>query len=166
MNFDSSLLQPGCRILEGGPELVDQAFHDLNRDMDPDLVHVFLDKLQRYAAKPDRALFLARHRDRYIAFASIIDHSPPPENVSESDSDILKKRACITGLMVLPEFRNKRVATALIHTMENWAMKNNRDGIWLITRQMADWYQRCFQYRMHATLFTKGVQKSLLTKPF
>ncbi len=166
MNFDGSSLQSGCRILESGPELVDQAFHDLSRDMNPDLVHVFLDKLQRYAAKPDRALFLARYQDSYIAFASIIDYSPPPENVSESARDVLKNRACITGLMVLPEFRHQRVATTLIHTMEDWATKNNRDGVWLITRQMAGWYQRCFQYRMHGTLFTKGVQKNILTKRF
>ncbi len=166
MNFDQQNPGPTCLFLEGTPEITVQAFHDLNRDMNPEFVHVFLDKLERYAAKPDRALFLARYRKRFIAFATIISYSPPPVKVTGASIELLRTYACGTGLMVLPEFRRHGVASGLVQCWEKWADEKNRDGIWLVTRQMARWYQYHFHYSIHGTLISKGVEKTLLTKSF
>ena len=57
MNYNPSETEFACRIISATPEDVSQAYYDLKRDMNPDFVHVFLDKIQRYALKPDRALF-------------------------------------------------------------------------------------------------------------
>ncbi len=151
-------------VLTAGPTDVDKAFYDLKRDMDPKCVHVFLDKLQRYAAKSDRALFLAEHQDRTIAFATIIDEAPAPEESSTSTIHLLNTSACGTGLMVLPEFRRRGVAATLIQHWENWALENNRQGIWVVTRQMADWYQHYFSYSPHGVTTRHGVKKTVLFK--
>ena len=153
-----------CNVLTARPADVDRAFHDLSRDMDPNFVHVFLDKLQRYAAKPDRALFLAEYNNRIIAFATIIDQAPPPDESSEATVRILKSCACGTGLMVLPEFRRRNVAATLIQQWENWALDNGLLGIWVVTRQMADWYQSCFSYALHGVTIRHGVKKTVLIK--
>jgi GNAT superfamily N-acetyltransferase len=164
MNFDTAAPQAACHILSANSSDVDKAFHNLKRDMNPEFVHVFLDKIQRYAAKPDRALFLAEYQENIIAFATIINHSPAPENSDKTTSKLLKNYACGTGLMVLPEFRHKGVASRLVQHWETWAGQNSLDGIWIVTRQMADWYQRCFHYSVQGTTFRHGVKKIILTK--
>ena len=153
-----------CTVLTARPADVDRAFYDLNRDMDPNFVHVFLDKLQRYAAKPDRALFLAEYQGRIIAFATIIDQAPAPDESSESTIRRLETCACGTGLMVLPEFRCRGVAATLVQQWENWALENGLQGIWVVTRQMADWYHRCFSYSIHGVITRHGVKKTVLVK--
>jgi GNAT superfamily N-acetyltransferase len=155
-----------CTVLTARPADVDRAFYDLSHDMDPNFVHVFLDKLQRYAAKPDRALFLAEYNNRIIAFATIIDQAPAPDESSESTIRLLQTYACGTGLMVLPEFRRRGVAATLIQQWENWALENRLQGIWVVTRQMADWYQRCFSYSIHGVTMRHGVKKTVLIKTF
>ena len=70
MNFDPSAPQPACQIILATLKDVDRAFYDLKKDMNPDFVHVFLDKMQRYATKPDRALFLASYQNSFIAFGT------------------------------------------------------------------------------------------------
>jgi GNAT superfamily N-acetyltransferase len=132
--------------------------------MNPEFAHVFLDKIQRYAAKPDRALFLAEYQNTIIAFATIINHSPAPTDSNSTTIKLLKNYACGTGLMVLPEFRHKGVASRLVQHWETWTKQNNLDGIWLVTRQMADWYQRCFHYSVQGVTFRHGVKKTILTK--
>jgi GNAT superfamily N-acetyltransferase len=164
MNFDASAPLPACRIFLANPDDVDKAFHDLKRDMNPEFVHVFLDKIQRYAAKPDRALFLAEYQETIIAFATIIDHSPAPENSDKTTIQLLKNYACGTGLMVLPEFRHKGIASRLVQHWETWTKQNNLSGIWVVTRQMADWYQRCFHYAVQGSTFRHGVKKTILIK--
>ena len=153
-----------CHIVSATLDDVDKAFKDLKRDMDPDFVHVFLDKIQRYSIKPDRALFLARYQGKNIAFSTIINQAPAPENSSEKTIQLLQNYACVTGLMVLPEFRNKGVASKLVRQWEIWALQNNLSGIWLITRQMGDWYQRFFKYSLLGTTTRQGVKKTILTK--
>lgn len=160
----NTLAALSCQVVSADPNDVDQAFQDLKRDMNPDFVHVFLDKLQRYSIKPDRALFLARYQGKNIGFATIINQSPPPDNSNTVTIHLLRNYACGTGLMVLPEFRHKGVASKLVLQWENWALQNKLSGIWLITRQMGDWYQRFFQYSLHGTTIRHGVKKTILTK--
>ncbi|MCF8055033.1 MAG: GNAT family N-acetyltransferase [Desulfocapsa sp.] len=134
--------------------------------MDPNFVHVFLDKLQRYAAKSDRALFLAKYQDRIIAFATIIDQAPAPDDSDESTVRLLKTCACGTGLMVLPEFRQRGIAATLVNHWERWAIKNKMQGIWVISHRMADWYQRHFAYSIYGVTMRHGVKKTILLKTF
>lgn len=155
---------PPWRITHANPPDVDSAFHDLKRDMNPVYVHVFLDKLQRYAAKPDRALFLAATTTQTIAFATIIDHSPPPNDSSPKIRQALRDHACGTGLMVLPEFRKQGIASELVKQWEVWARRQERCGIWVITRQMAPWYQRRFGYSELGETWCQGVKKTILSK--
>ncbi len=164
MNSNSSESHFSCRIISATSRDVEQAFEDLKRDMNPAFAHVFLDKIQRYATKPDRALFLASHNDSFIAFGTIIDHSPAPENLNKSTVQLLESYACSTGLMVLPEYRNMGVASTIIEQWEEWARQKKLPGIWLITRQMADWYQRCFHYSVQGNTIRHGVKKTILTK--
>jgi GNAT superfamily N-acetyltransferase len=165
MSFNPPLSN-SCKVLTAGPADVDRAFCDLSRDMDPNFVHVFLDKLQRYAAKSDRALFLAEYQDRIIAFATIIDKAPAPDGSDESTVRLFGSHACGTGLMVLPEFRRQGVAAILVNHWEKWATRNKRQGIWVISRQMADWYQRHFAYSIHGVTIRHGVKKTILLKTF
>jgi GNAT superfamily N-acetyltransferase len=132
--------------------------------MNPDFVHVFLDKLQRYSVKPDRALFLAKYQDKSIGFATIINQSPAPDNFDKATIQLLKNYACGTGLMVLPEFRHKGVASKLIQQWHNWTLQTNLSGIWRVTRQMGDWYQRLFQYSICGITTRHGVKKNVLSK--
>ncbi len=166
MNFDQLNPRLSCLFLEGTPEIVTQAFHDLNRDMNSKFVHVFLDKLERYATKPDRALFLARYQERFIGFACIINYSPPPENVAKTSIELLKTFACSTGLMVLPEFRRQGVASGLVRCWEKWAAEKSRNGVWLVTRKMAQWYWYHFHYSVHGIVTSKGTKKNILIKGF
>ncbi len=163
MSFNESTPFP-CQIVLAVSGDIDDAFHDLKRDMNPDFVHVFLDKIQRFSSKPDRALFLARYQGKNIAFSTIINQAPAPENSDKNTIHLLQNYACVTGLMVLPEFRNKGVASKLIQQWETWTLQNNLSGIWLITRQMGDWYQHFFQYSLHGTTIQHEVKKSILTK--
>jgi len=153
-----------CQIICATPDDVDSAFDDLKRDMNPEFVHVFLDKIQRYSRKPDRALFLAMYQDKYIAFATVINSSPAPENADQTTIQLLRNYACGTGLMVLPEFRHKGVASRLVQQWESWARQNNLPGIWVVTRKMGDWYQRCFHYSLQGTTTRHGVKKTILSK--
>lgn len=161
----SSPLSPGCTILTAQPAHVDRAYHDLSRDMDGASVHVFLDKLQRYAAKPDRALFLAERQKRVIGFATIIDRAPPPDETDNHGVELLKTYACGTGLMVLPEFRHGHVASTLHQHWEKWSLDMGRQGIWVVTRRMAPWYQRCFSYSINGVTIRSGVTKTVMLKP-
>lgn len=160
-NFPTSF---SCKIIEAEPQDVSQAFADLKRDMNPKFVHVFLDKMQRYSVKPDRALFLAIHQNHYIAFATIINRSPVPAELGESKVFLLERYACATGLMVLPEFRNRGVASQFIRQWEGWVLRNELSGIWLVTRQMSDWYRHCFQFSVQGTITRHGVTKTILAK--
>jgi len=153
-----------CHIKSASPKDVPQAFQDLKRDMNQDFVHVFLDKLQRYSVKPDRALFLAKYQGKSIGFATIINQSPAPESSDKATIQLLQNYACGTGLMVLPEFRHKGVASKLIQQWHTWTLQNNLSGIWIVTRQMGDWYQRLFQYSFCGTTIRHGVKKTILTK--
>jgi GNAT superfamily N-acetyltransferase len=164
MNFDPSAGQVHCRIVCATPEDVPQAYDDLNRDMDPEFVHVFLDKIQRYAIKPDRDLYLAQYHGTTIAFATIIDESPVPEESKKETAALLKDYACGTGLMVLPEYRNQGVASQLVKSWQQWAIARNRAGVWIVTRQMAQWYQRCFHFSVVGTTLRHRVKKTLLAK--
>jgi GNAT superfamily N-acetyltransferase len=153
-----------CRVISAVPEDVDQAFQDLKRDMNPKYVHVFLDKIKRYSIKPDRALFLARYKGKNIGFATIINKSPAPDNSDKETITLFQGYACGTGLMVLPEFRHKGVASKLVLQWEIWARQKHLSGIWLVTRKTGDWYQRFFHYSLHGTTIRKGVKKTILTK--
>lgn len=166
MSFSPPLSSLECTILTACPADVDRAFSDLSRDMNPNFVHVFLDKLQRYAAKSDRALFLAEYQDRIIAFATIIDQAPAPEDADESTARLLQTCACGTGLMVLPEFRRRGVAATLVNHWEKWAIHRKMQGIWVVSHQMADWYQRHFAYSIHGATIRHGVKKTVLLKTF
>jgi len=164
MNFDPSGSHPACQIILATLSDVDRAFSDLNRDMNPDFIHVFLDKMQRYATKPDRALFLARYQNSFIAFSTIIKNSPAPENSDKTTIQLFKNYASVTGLMVLPEFRNQGVASKIVERCEDWTNQHQLAGIWLVTRQMADWYQRCFHFSVHGSTTQHGVKKIILSK--
>jgi GNAT superfamily N-acetyltransferase len=155
-----------CRILSALPSDVDRGVHDLSRDMDPKLIYVFLDKLQRYAAKPDRALFFAESAGKIIGFATIIDRAEAPEGMAEPVVHLLQNYACGTGLMVLPEFRRRGVARILVQQWEQWAQDYGRQGVWIVTRQMAEWYQHCFQYVVLGTTVRHGVEKTVLAGSF
>ena len=91
-----------CSTFEAASVHVAVAYQDLSRDMNPEFVHVFLDKLERYARKPDRALFLVEYQKNIIAFATIINSAPVPDTLSEEQLTLLKRESCGTGLMVLP----------------------------------------------------------------
>ena len=159
-------LSLSCDFIEAEVGDVNKAFHDLKRDMNPVFVHVFLDKLERYAAKPDRALFLARLNDNFIGFATIIDQSPPPKESNDKNINLLQKYACGTGLMVLPEFRHKGVASRFVMHWELWAKRNCLSGIWVVTRRMADWYKNCFHYSVIGTTVRHKVEKTVLARSF
>jgi len=58
--------------------------------MNPDFVHVFLDKMQRYSVKADRALFLAGYQETYIAFATVINQAPSPEKTDKTTIPFLE----------------------------------------------------------------------------
>jgi len=165
MSFSPPLLI-ACDFIEAEPDDVNKAFHDLKRDMNPEFVHVFLDKLERYAAKPDRALFLAGFKDMFIGFATIIDQSPPPNESDYQTIQLFRDYACGTGLMVLPEFQHKGVATRLVNHWEFWARQNRLSGIWVVTRQMADWYKNCFDYSVVGSTRRHNVKKIILSKSF
>lgn len=141
---------------------VDKAFHDLSRDMDPQFVHVFLDKLQRYALKPDRALFLAQSHGQIIGFATIIDKSTLPEEFASVTQ--LQHYACGTGVMVLPEFRYRGVASIFIQEWEKWAGAKGLQGVWVVTHKMAEWYQVNFQYNLLGETVRNKVKKAVLVK--
>lgn len=163
MNCNSSFLH-SCTLIEASIVDVDSAFQDLNRDMDPDFTHVFLDKLERYARKSDRALFLITYNASFIAFATIIDRAPLPDELQEHLRIKLKPYACGTGLMVLPEFRKKGVASLLVKEWATWARSKGLPGIWVITRVMAEWYRSQFSYSQLAHIHQKGSVKTVLTK--
>ncbi len=149
-------------VFRAGIEDTDRAFHDLKKDMNPQFVHVFLDKIQRYAKKPDRALFLAGLQDRIVGFSTIIETSPPPAGYAEEL--FLREYACGTGLMVLPEYRNHGVGSLFLREWERWAGDIGAAGLWLVTRQMADWYQNRFDYELLGKTVSKGVTKFVLLK--
>jgi GNAT superfamily N-acetyltransferase len=160
----NKLIPFSCQIISATCQDVDQAFQDLKRDMNPDFVHVFLDKIQRYSIKPDRALFLAKYQRKCIAFATIINQAQAPEESDQTTIQLLENYACGTGLMVLPEFRHRGVASQLVKQWEIWARQHSLAGIWVITRQMSDWYQRCFQYSLLGTTTRRRVKKTILSK--
>ncbi|HID70421.1 MAG TPA: N-acetyltransferase [Desulfobacterales bacterium] len=155
-----------CKFIEAEPADVKKAFHDLKRDMNPEFVHVFLDKLERYAAKPDRALFLAINKSKFVGFATIIDQSPPPKESDQKTIELLQNYACGTGLMVLPEFRHKGIATRFVKYWELWARQNSFAGIWVVTRQMADWYKNYHHYSILGTTLCHDVAKTVLARSF
>lgn len=165
MECKTSLGHLKCHTFLAESNDVDYAFSDLKRDMNPEFVHVFLDKMQRYAHKPDRDLFLADYSGRIIAFATIIDTSPVPKDLPQETIALLEHYACGTGLMVLPEFRNLGVASKLVNMWHQWAMEKERAGVWLVTRKMASWYQRCFHYSLQGTTIRHQVKKTILAKP-
>ncbi len=154
------------QIIEARPEDVKRAFQDLKKDMNPEFVHVFLDKMQRYSTKPDRALFLTSHQGSCIAFATVINHAPAPKDSDDTLVQLLQKYACGTGLMVLPEYRHRGVAVKLVEQWDIWALKNNIPGIWVVTHQMSDWYQKHFNYTLQGRTMRKGVEKTSLTKTY
>lgn len=155
-----------CVTFEATPEHVASAYQDLNRDMNPDFVHVFLDKIERYAQKHDRALFLVKHQKRTIAFATIIDKAPLPDELTVEDMTPLMSYSCGTGLMVLPEFRKKGVASLLVEQWELWSRKKRCQGIWVVTKKMSDWYRKHFDYLEVGLIERKGVKKTILKKSF
>lgn len=155
-----------CVAFEASPAHVSSAYHDLNRDMDPEFVHVFLDKLERYARKPDRALYLVQHQNNIIAFATIIDKAPVPDELSIEDMTPLVCYSCGTGLMVLPEYRKKGVASLLVRQWEVWSRKKGCRGIWIVSRTMGGWYRKHFNYLHVAVFECKGVKKTILQKSF
>ena len=155
-----------CKVIKATPADVQKAFHDLNRDMNPEFIHVFLDKLERYAKKPDRALFLVEYLEKTIAFATIINKSPPPETFPPQSFSNISAYACGTGLMVMEEYRRKGVASLLVETWENWATEHNIQGLWVITHKMSHWYQANFHFELLGNTNLKGVKKSVLSKTF
>ncbi len=152
----------GLSVFQASIDHIDKAFQDLSRDMDPRFVHVFLDKLQRYAIKPDRALFLAQQQGHIIGFATIIDNSPAPREFAELA--ILQNYACGTGLMVLVEYRHNGVASCFVREWENWAMERGFEGVWVVTRKMADWYRVHFDYSLLGDIVRNNTKKTLLVK--
>jgi GNAT superfamily N-acetyltransferase len=153
-----------CTLFEASAADVNSAFRDLSRGMDPDFSHMFHDKLERYARKPDRALFLISHNASLIAFATIIDRAPVPDELGELLRVELNSYACGTGLMVLPEFRKKGVASLLVKEWTIWTRNNGLPGIWIVTRMMAEWYQNHFSYLQVAHIYQQEVMKTVLAK--
>lgn len=163
MNCKASFLS-SCTLFEAFSVDVDLAFRDLSGDMDPNFVHVFLSKLERYARKPDRALFLIKYKGSIIAFATIIDRAPVPDELGEQLSVEFARYACGTGLMVLPEFRKKGVASLLVKEWTTWAQNKGLPGIWVVTRVMAEWYQYHFSYVQLAHIHRHEIVKTVLAK--
>jgi len=155
-----------CSTFEAAPAHVAAAYKNLNRDMNPEFVHVFLDKLERYARKPDRALFLVEYQKNIIAFATIIDSAPVPDMLRADQVALLSGCSCGTGLMVLPEYRKKGVASLLVKQWEEWSLKNGLPGIWVVTKKMAGWYRKHFNYSHVACVERGGVKKTILQKQF
>jgi len=151
-----------CHVFEATPDHVEKAFKNLNRDMNPEFIHIFLDKLTRYAQKPDRALFLVEYLHNVIAFATIINESPPPDDFPKEKCVQLRDHACGTGLMVLPKFRRKGVASLLLQQWKKWAIAQNLTGIWVVTRQMGEWYKQQFDYSYLGETIRGGVKKTVL----
>lgn len=163
MNCKTSFLS-SCTLFEAFPVDVDSAFRDLSGDMDPNFVHVFLDKLERYARKPDRALFLIKCKGSIIAFATIIDRAPVPDELGEQLGVELAGYACGTGLMVLPKFRKKGVASLLVREWTAWAQNEALPGVWVVTRAMAEWYQKHFSYVQLGHIHRRETIKTVLAK--
>ena len=67
--------------------------------------------------------------------------------------------------MVLPEYRRQGIGKALVRHLEAWALKQHRDGIWLITHRMADWYHRHFNYRELGKTHLNKVEKTIMIRP-
>ena len=165
MSYKASFLST-CVTFEATPAHIASAYQDLNRDMNPEFVHVFLDKIERYARKPDRALFLVQYQNRTIAFATIIDSAPVPDELTAEQVTPLMGYSCGTGLMVLPEFRKKGVASLLVDQWEVWSRKKEHRGIWVITKKMGEWYQKHFNYVRVGVVERKGVKKTILRKDY
>ena len=126
----------------------------------------FLDKLTRYARKPDRALYLAYRHDRIVGFSSVIEFMPPPSDIPPQSAESLKKLACGTGLMVLAPWRGRGLGRRLAAQWEPWAVKRGRHGVWCVTHRMANWYRGWLGYQPLGPTEAKGVQKTLMVKRF
>ncbi len=163
MNSNTSFLL-SCTLIEATPADVPRAFQNLSRDMPPEVTPIFLDKLERYAQKPDRALFLIEYRESIIAFATIIQEAPVPETLLPHQKKELVDYSCGTGLMVLPEHRRKRVATILVRAWESWTKELKISGTWLVTHKMSNWYQNQFDFSLLGSIHRKGVKKTILCK--
>lgn len=155
-----------CTLSLATPADMQRAFRDLNKDMNPEFIHLFLDKLERYAKKPDRALFLVEYKKKVIAFATIINKSSLPDTPNGFILNDLNNYACGTGLMVLKEHRRKGVASLLVKAWEHWAKDSQLLGIWVITHKMSNWYQTNFGFSLLGVINLQGVQKSILAKKF
>jgi GNAT superfamily N-acetyltransferase len=162
----NTFLFSDCSTFEAAPAHVAAAYQNLNRDMNPEFVHVFLDKLERYARKPDRALFLIEYQKNIIAFATIIDSAPVPDILSKEQVSLLTGYSCGTGLMVLPEYRKNGVASLLVNQWEEWSLKNGLPGIWVVTKKMDEWYRKHFDYSYLTRIKRRGVKKTILHKQF
>ncbi len=155
-----------CITFEATPEHVASAYQDLNRVMNPEFVHIFLDKIERYARKPDRALFLVQYQNSTIAFTTIIDKAPVPDELTVEQATPLMGYSCATGLMVLPEFRKKGVASLLVKQWEVWSREKGCQGIWVVTKKMGEWYRKHFNYLQVELIERQGVKKTILKKSF
>jgi GNAT superfamily N-acetyltransferase len=163
MSYNPSFLS-SCVAFEATPAHITSAYQDLKKDMNPEFVHVFLDKLERYARKPDRALFLVEYQDTIIAFATVIERAPVPDELSVEQTAPLTSYSCGTGLMVLQEFQKRGVASLLVNQWEVWSRKKGCKGIWLVTKKMGAWYQNHFDYLQVGMIECRGVKKTILKK--
>lgn len=144
------------------PEDVSVAVSALSGHMTPGQRVAFEDKLDRYARKPDRDLYVALVGGQIVGFGCVIDKSPAPLNQPFSSKPLFNTHASITGLMVLPGSRRQGIGMELVQQLEAWAWKRNRQGIWLITHQMAAWYRKHFGYREVGKVIINKVEKAIM----
>lgn len=127
---------------------------------------VFLDKVERYVRKPDRALFVAVDESRIAGFSCVIESADIPETLPKDIIHRLQGFAMTTGVLVQSPDRKQGIGTSLVRCLEQWALDRGRSGNWLVTHRKGDWYRRNLGYENVGRIVSKGTEKLIMAKTF
>jgi GNAT superfamily N-acetyltransferase len=126
----------------------------------------FQDKLERYARKPKRVLFLAVCGSRVLGFVTAIEAQEAPASLSHAAAGYLKDHAALTGLLVDPRCRRQGIGEGLLRRAEQWCRERGKAGAWLVTHRMADWHRRHLGYREVGRILHRRAEKRVMARHF
>ena len=146
-------------------------------DVEPTVTHLsghmndqqraaFEDKLERYVAKLDRDLLLAKRGGQVLGLVCVIEQAEFPSSLRKHAVDLLLKFACTTQLLVHPRVRKQGIGKSLQLQAEQWARERSKEGLWLVTHRMAYWYQSHFGYQEIDRIKVKNTEKIVMAKEF
>lgn len=127
---------------------------------------VFGEKLLRYVRKPDRDLMVAIHGGQIVGLVCVVEQAEVPGTFLEEVGERLRRFASCTQLLVHPHLRRQGIGTSLFSRLEDWARDRGREGCWLVTHRMADWYRNHFDYEELGRIREKGIEKVIMAKKF